>query len=371
MIEYSLFHQKLVACYKNDLMSHNRNVPSLIQLKENLLAQIICCERVSLGVKCVSEKTQSDIAMASSQAVISPYLVLSTNHEVNREKTTKVLLKMIGLTSILLLVYITSGLVIFTVCLFEIGQQICKHPIAGNCSIGMQILLAVSHLASISFCFIVCKGDLTKISLFFAVTLSGIILDLFFMKSIACFILVLLKVGTLACLIVIEESKVGLFYNAFISCLGSTLVCTSRQRTINFVALFDTFQMSATQQIVLLLFVASLVASFMSKDYCDLSVDQGICLYGGQKVISPPGKPKGLVGKWDFDDELLLDSSGISRHAQVLPGSGRMHGPGVNDGGSSLRVSGKNYIEVPFAFGESNEYSVMFWVHITKESTLE
>ena len=50
--------------------------------------------------------------------------------------------------------------------------------------------------------------------------------------------------------------------------------------------------------------------------HCDLVAAGSLCLANGEKVLLPDAVPKGMNGRWSFDDNRGLDSSGKRNHAK-------------------------------------------------------
>lgn len=106
-------------------------------------------------------------------------------------------------------------------------------------------------------------------------------------------------------------------------------------------------------------------------DDCDLSLEDGICLYDGKTVITPPPTIDNLIMFLTFDQRLIIDQSGNNNH-----GRGTIsHGPGYfMSNGYSAHFKGEQKVEVGAsetldkAFG--NEFSVSFWVFVHKFGTL-
>lgn len=101
---------------------------------------------------------------------------------------------------------------------------------------------------------------------------------------------------------------------------------------------------------------------------CDLNAANGICLFGGQKVLVPDASPQGLAGYWSFDDGHCLDSSRHQNHGS----SNFQPGPGRGGRGASAHFDGKTSLDIPFPddfLPELPEYSVSFWGYFMGSSS--
>ena len=100
---------------------------------------------------------------------------------------------------------------------------------------------------------------------------------------------------------------------------------------------------------------------------CDISVEDGICLYSGQNVVKPFAKTDGLQGYWTFDDNACLDYSGNLNHGLSAVEAG-LSSSGI---GSSSKFSGSEFIEIPSSSSISSEvFSISFWLFLEKEDTI-
>jgi Concanavalin A-like lectin/glucanases superfamily len=101
------------------------------------------------------------------------------------------------------------------------------------------------------------------------------------------------------------------------------------------------------------------------RDLCELDLNAGMCLFGGETVLMPYAVPSNLVGYWTFDDNYGLDYSGSKNHALSPP----TPAPSKGGIGYSASFTGSNYLEVPNSdsFG-SKIYSMSFWLYVQKVS---
>lgn len=103
----------------------------------------------------------------------------------------------------------------------------------------------------------------------------------------------------------------------------------------------------------------------------DLSLSQGLSLYGGSTIITPAPIIENLIEYQTFDDTALIDKSGNQNHAS----GGDKRGPGyLISQGNSLLINTGNNISIKQsdtlnnAF--SNEFSVSFWIYISSFGSL-
>merc|ERR1711907_734343 len=90
----------------------------------------------------------------------------------------------------------------------------------------------------------------------------------------------------------------------------------------------------------------------------------GICLANGEKILLPDAVPKSMVGRWTFDDNKALDSSGKRNHAKNSIPSG----PGVSSRGNSARFNGFDLVEVPHHDSmNAQTFSMSFWFYLIKD----
>merc|ERR1711898_31634 len=98
--------------------------------------------------------------------------------------------------------------------------------------------------------------------------------------------------------------------------------------------------------------------------HCDIVAAGGVCLANGEKILLPDAVPKSMVGRWTFDDNKALDSSGKRNHAKNSIPSG----PGVSSRGSSARFNGFDLVEVPHHDSmNAQTFSMSFWFYLIKD----
>lgn len=108
--------------------------------------------------------------------------------------------------------------------------------------------------------------------------------------------------------------------------------------------------------------------TFNSTSRCDLILDGGVCLYGGETVLMPSSRQNGLVGHWTFDDNQVLDYSGYAHHGNQAVGAG----PAQGGRGNSASFTGSEYIEITTS-EEMNDkiFSLTMWVYLLRDSEVE
>jgi len=102
-------------------------------------------------------------------------------------------------------------------------------------------------------------------------------------------------------------------------------------------------------------------------EHCDIVVESGICMQGGSKVLAADAVPRGLVGRWTFDDAHGLDSSGGRHHVKEMAA----FGPGLNGLGASAKFDGTSMIEIPHTdlLTETKNFCMSMWVFLLTDST--
>lgn len=99
--------------------------------------------------------------------------------------------------------------------------------------------------------------------------------------------------------------------------------------------------------------------------HCDMVLESAICVAGGEKVVNQDAKPRGLVGKWTFDDAHMLDHSGSVHHIKEVG----YFGPGINGLGQSARFDGNNSLEIPHSSAfDSPQFSFSLWMYLLEDS---
>jgi hypothetical protein len=106
------------------------------------------------------------------------------------------------------------------------------------------------------------------------------------------------------------------------------------------------------------------VVPIFNENECDLISDGPICLYGGDRILLPFAKPKGIIGYWNFDEMKPLDNSGRRNHAKGITTAG----PAFGGMGSSAFLNGQ-YIEVPHSDDfDSNDFTITFWLFVINDN---
>lgn len=106
-------------------------------------------------------------------------------------------------------------------------------------------------------------------------------------------------------------------------------------------------------------------APFSESKDCDMIADGAICLFGGSKVILPDAGVSGLLAHYDFDQDLVVDSSGNRNHANNENGIGV--GPGIWGRGASASFQGVTYVDIPHSESLGNmggSYTVSMWMFL-------
>jgi len=99
---------------------------------------------------------------------------------------------------------------------------------------------------------------------------------------------------------------------------------------------------------------------------CDFVSGSSICLDGGAKVYSSDATPRGLIGKWTFDDNHMVDHSGKAHHVKEA-GS---FGPGLNGLGASAKFDGSSMLEIPHSDAmDSANFCITTWLYLLADST--
>jgi hypothetical protein len=100
--------------------------------------------------------------------------------------------------------------------------------------------------------------------------------------------------------------------------------------------------------------------------HCDLVIESSMCLRGGEKIFTKDAAPRGLVGKWTFDDAYMLDHSGKANHAKEAT----TFGPGRNGRGQSASFDGQTMLEIPHTPDfEGQDFCVTYWIYLLSDST--
>ena len=124
---------------------------------------------------------------------------------------------------------------------------------------------------------------------------------------------------------------------------------------------------------------------------CDITAQNGICLFSGKRAIVAPAVPGGTVAVFSFDeliDSMVVDGSGNGNHgalvnrlaaaagadgkAPAAPAPAKLAtGPGRAGRGSSGRFDSKTYVRIPssnsIASMGKKGFSASFWLFLANE----
>jgi hypothetical protein len=99
--------------------------------------------------------------------------------------------------------------------------------------------------------------------------------------------------------------------------------------------------------------------------HCDMVVESAVCIAGGEKVLARDAVPRGLVGKWTFDDAHMTDHSGGRHHIKEVG----YFGPGFNGIGQSAKFDGNSSVEIPHSEAfDSEDFCVTMWMYLLEDS---
>jgi hypothetical protein len=100
--------------------------------------------------------------------------------------------------------------------------------------------------------------------------------------------------------------------------------------------------------------------------HCDVVTESVLCIQGGSKVIAPDAVPRGLVGKWTFDDAYMFDHSGKAHHVKEATS----FGPGLNGIGQSAKFDGSTMLEIPHSDHlTTSDFCVTYFLYLLSDST--
>ena len=103
----------------------------------------------------------------------------------------------------------------------------------------------------------------------------------------------------------------------------------------------------------------------------DLSLEEGLCVYAGDTVITPAPKINNLIVFHTFDDSALFDHSGNGNHASGNDTRGPAH---FISPGNSLHIFAERNIKIDASEEINNafekQFSVTFWLYINDFGTL-
>jgi len=100
---------------------------------------------------------------------------------------------------------------------------------------------------------------------------------------------------------------------------------------------------------------------------CDSQLSGPICFAsaGRRQVLVPNSVPTGLVGHWNFDTDVAIDSSGSGNHGVTE----LLHGPSPVGSGHSAAFT-KNFMMVPnSAQLRLSDFTYSFWVYLAEDSS--
>jgi len=97
---------------------------------------------------------------------------------------------------------------------------------------------------------------------------------------------------------------------------------------------------------------------------CDMTAAEGICLFGGKKIIVPDATPKASVARYDFNDAWSLDTSGSQNHMSTSVPSR----PGRGSSNMAASFNGDFWAEVPASDSlsevDAGDFTASFWVFL-------
>jgi len=107
-------------------------------------------------------------------------------------------------------------------------------------------------------------------------------------------------------------------------------------------------------------------ASLAGDPTCDSDLSGPICFGDGRKQsLLPNAVPNGLVGHWDFDSEVAIDSSGNGNHGVTE----LLHGPSPVGSGHSASFT-KNFMMVPSSANlKLADFTYSFWIYLQDDET--
>jgi hypothetical protein len=113
---------------------------------------------------------------------------------------------------------------------------------------------------------------------------------------------------------------------------------------------------------------SAVASTSTTEELCDMTLPGSICLFDGKKVLMPDAAPKGLSGRWTFDEIKPVDSSGNERHATFTVGAA----PGVMGRGASGRFTGFKISDKKSTLLNSEmdgNYGLSFWMYLPQNPT--
>lgn len=113
-------------------------------------------------------------------------------------------------------------------------------------------------------------------------------------------------------------------------------------------------------------FAVDAAASLSADPTCDSDLSGPICFGEGRKqTLLPNAVPNGLVGHWNFDNDVALDSSGNANHGVTE----LVHGPSPVGSGHSASFT-KNFMMVPSTANlKLADFTYSFWVYLQEDDS--
>jgi len=111
----------------------------------------------------------------------------------------------------------------------------------------------------------------------------------------------------------------------------------------------------------------SVDASLTGTPTCDVDLSGPICYAqaGRKQALLPQAVPNGVVGHWDFDTDMAVDSSGNGNHGVTE----LVHGPSPAGSGHSAAFT-KNFMMVPnSAQLKLSDFTYSFWVYLMDDGS--
>lgn len=108
-------------------------------------------------------------------------------------------------------------------------------------------------------------------------------------------------------------------------------------------------------------------ASLTGTPTCDSDLSGPLCYAnaGRQQVLLPSAVPNGLVGHWDFDSDVPVDSSGSGQHGVTE----LVHGPAPAGSGHSAEFT-RNFMMVPNSkLLKLEDFTYSFWIYLLDDDT--
>jgi len=105
--------------------------------------------------------------------------------------------------------------------------------------------------------------------------------------------------------------------------------------------------------------------SLVGSPQCDSDLSGSICYAGQQHALMANAVPPGLVGHWDFNSDVPMDSSGNGNHGVTE----LVHGPSPAGSGHSAAFT-KTFMMVPnSAQLKLTDFTYSFWIYLMDDGT--